>query len=426
MLRLPLSAAGPAAAAAALAPSGALAAAALATAGFEIDRGAAATTAFFGWLALGVLGALALGLRAPRALPALLALAVGVALVGLPHLGMLRPAVTMALLAAAVVAQGAAALGRGPLGARGWFALALAAQLVARADRLFLAPTAAATVGLLLALPLAAALALDRLERTGAEGGRLAAGAALAAFLAGPGWTLGGALALGLAALVARALAARPAATSATAVALVAGVPLALGPEPAWLALAVLGTTALAVAAAAPAARLATLALVTLALGATLGGTLPWRRAAPAASLIAAAVAPAGRSVERAVEMQPVVLSAASPRLTVELDGREIGAVVIDSYLTRSVDLACGTPVARVRVELEGAPVSASRRTSRRFSRSGVTARSGPPSAPTSRRRSPARPPPPGAPGCPPPAASSATTSARGSGSSGRSRRAGW
>ena len=340
----------------ALLPALALGIAALVTAHFQIDRGAAATTAFFGWLAFGILAPLALLPRTPRALPAATALAVGLALLALPNLGVLRPALTLALLGGAIVAHAAAAGRRGaPLGLAGWIPLALAAQLLAAADRLFLAPTAPTTAGARLALPLGAALALAALERAAGDAPPVAA-AALAAFLAGPGWTLAALLALVGAALAARALALRPAAR-AVAVALAAAAPLAFSAEAPWLALAVLGTAVLALAGppVSPAvARAATGALLALTLGATLAASLPWRRPAPATALLAASVAPAGRAVERVIETQPVVLSAAAPRFEAALDGAAIGALVLDSYLTRSVDLPCGTPLARVRVELDG------------------------------------------------------------------------
>lgn len=359
MLRSALPPRRPAAVAAALAPALALAAAALVTAAFQLDRGAAVTTAAFGWLALGVLGALALVPGVPRVLPAVAALAVGLALLGLPHLGVLRPAVVQALLVAAVVSHGAVAL-RGParLGAGGWFALALAAQLPLAADRLFLAATAPATAGVLLALPLAAALALDRIERAG--GAPLAAPAALTAFLAGPGFTLAAAAALALAALLAAAPRFRPPARAGT-IALAAAAPLALGDEPPWLALAIAATAALAAGGSGRPARVARGALVALALGATLAAALPWRRAAPAATLLGALAAPPGRTALRALEIQPVVLSAAAPRYAVELDGIRAGALVIDSYLTRAVELPCGTPIARIRLELVDGSVRESR-----------------------------------------------------------------
>ncbi len=338
------------AAAAALAPALALAAAALATATFQLDRGAAVTTAAFGWLALGVLGALALLPGTPRALPAAAALAAALALLGLPHLGVLRPAALQALLAGAVIAHGAAALRRpDPLGVGGWFALAFAAQLVIAADRLFLAATAPATAGLLLLLPLAAALALDRIERAGGTG--LAAVAALTAGLAGPGFSVAAAAGLVVAALLALAPRARFR-TRAAAVALAAAAPLTLGAEPPWLGLAIAAAAALAAGGVGRPARAARGALVALALGALLVAALPWRRSAPVATLLGALVAPPGRAALRAVELQPVVLTAAAPRFVVELDGGAAGAVVIDSYLTRAVELPCGTPIARVRFEL--------------------------------------------------------------------------
>ncbi len=340
-------------------PALALAAAALATARFQLDPGAAATTAFFGWLALGVLGALALPPRQPAALPAAAALAVGLALLGLPHLGVLRPAATMALLAAAVLAHGAALHRRAAaLGPGAWLALALAAQLVAEGERLFLAPTAAATAAWLLGLPLAAALAATALER-GAGDTRPATAVALAVFLGGPGWTPAGVFALALAALAARAFAARPGARALVLAAL-ATAPLALGAEAPWLLPAVLAATALAAAPVAPGPRrLAAGGLAALALLALVGAALPWHRSAPATTLLTAALGPGGRVAARPVEMQPVVLAAGSPRFETALDGGTITAVVVDSYLTRSLELPCGTAVARLRVELDGAAFEA-------------------------------------------------------------------
>lgn len=49
-----------------------------------------------------------------------------------------------------------------------------------------------------------------------------------------------------------------------------------------------------------------------------------------------------------------MVLTAAQPRLELELSGRAIRAVTIDSYLVESVALPCGTRLARVEVAAPG------------------------------------------------------------------------
>ena len=341
-------------------PALALAAAALATARFQLDPGAAATTAFFGWLALGVLGALALPPRQPPALPAAAALAVGLALLGLPHLGVLRPAATMALLAAAVLAHGAALQRRSAaLGPGAWLALALAAQLVADGERLFLAPTAAATAG---APARAAARGRGRRDRARTpvratrarrppRRSRSSSAAPAGRRPASPRWPSPRS----------------PPAPSppAPARATVAHRRPGLGPSRARRRGALARARRVRrdrarrrAGRARPAPHCGRQPRGARASRAGRGGA-PWRRSAPATTLLTAALGPGGRVATRPVEMQPVVLAAGSPRFETALDGGTITAVVVDSYLTRSLDLPCGTAVARLRVELDGAAFEA-------------------------------------------------------------------
>lgn len=333
-------------------PPSALAAAVAATAAFTPDAGEAATLALFGLLAAGVLGALAFAVADGVRL-GVASLAAAAALVGLPHVGVLRSAVVVALLAAAVVLLGARALGQRPSLAT-WLALAAAAQLVARGELLLLGLGRPARWAELVALPLAAGLALAALAATGRQGARRAGAAALVAFAAGPGWGIAGVAALALAAGAVRVAEARNRAVADLAAALLPAAALLASDEPRWLAIALAGLGVAALAPGPSVAAAARGALALLVAGATLAATLPWRRPAPAAAFLGALVGRPAPVVDRPVEGHAVVLTAAQPRLELELSGRAIRAVTIDSYLVESVALPCGTRLARVEVAAPG------------------------------------------------------------------------
>lgn len=272
------------------------------------DRAAASETLFLGFWAAAVFTPLAFLETARRPVHATLGLAVAVLVATLPRAGGLRTVAISALLALSVLilASLALALRRAP-DLRTGAALALSAAIVLHGHRLFLHGFALSTLVVLAILPGVAAVAATRL----AAGGK-------------PG--------LGLA--VALALLAAPQLTS----------------EPWWILLAFATAAVSAGFGGGAGARLAHRSLFVFAAATLLAGSFPWLRAAPVATLLGAA-GTLGRPVaETPLDERVVVLTEASPRFTFELSGVPVRSLVIDSYLTHGVDLACGQEFARLKL----------------------------------------------------------------------------
>jgi hypothetical protein len=249
---------------------------------------------------------------ATRPAHVMLGLAVPALIATLPRSAGLRPVVVAALLALSVAILAYLALERRPApDLRTAAALALAAAFVLHGHRLFLDGAALSTLVPLAILPAAAAAVGARL----AAAGRTGAGFAVAVAL-----------------LIAPQLAA----------------------EPWWVALAFATAAVAASFATGAAARLAQRGLFLCAAATLLAGSFPWLRAAPVASLLGAATALDRRVTESLLDERVVVLTQAAPRFEVELSGVAVSSVVLDSYLTHGVDLACGQELAAI--ELAGAP----------------------------------------------------------------------
>ncbi len=190
--------------------------------------------------------------------------------------------------------------------------LALAAATIAHGHRPAVAPEAPATWLLLVALPLLAAWVLGRLAAAGREA------------LAGAG---------------AAALALAP----------------TLAHEPWWILLALATLAALGGFTPGSLGRGARGALFALATLAQLAAGYPWLRAAPLAALADGLAGTAARPRSaRLLGPGAVVLTAARPRVELALDGRPVGELVVESYLTNSAGLACATPVATLSLAGEG------------------------------------------------------------------------
>jgi len=339
-----------------LLPLAALAAAGLATARSSTESGAAAATEALTLFAVAALAPIALlaGARAPTALAALLA---GVALAALPHLGVLRLAAVPPLVSVAIALVAARELDprRAPPRPASALAIAFAAQLVARGVALWFAPAAPATWLELVVLPASAGAALVLAAGAAPGAAGRATAVALAAFVAGPGFTPAGVGALAALAAVERSARSGPrlrlVATGALAL-----LPFAAAAEPAWLALAVAAAAVTAAGAAPPLAHAARTLLLLLALATALAAAPPWARRPAAASALSALGAARPLVLERPVDNRPVVLSAAAPRFETALSGEPVGGWVIDSYLVESAALPCGRRLATVTLE-GGEPV---------------------------------------------------------------------
>ena len=331
-----------------------LVAAGFATARYQLEPGAQAATKALTLLAAAALAPLSL-LRAARAIAPPAVLVVGCALVGLPHLGVLRLAVVLVLVLATVAAVAVRTLDprAGPLEPTAAVAVAVAAQLATRGDALWLAPAAPATWVVLLLVPFVAGIALARAGAADPGATLRAAAFAAALFAAGGGWQWGDALALVLLALIERlpGFGARLRLALATALALPF---LWLGGEPPWLVLFLLAAALVAAGTAGRGSRAARAILVGLALAAAIAAALPWRRPAPAASAIGAIATLEPTVVARPIAAQPVVLTAAAPRFEAALGGEPIGGWVLDSYLVQSTSLTCGRALVQIRID--GAP----------------------------------------------------------------------
>ncbi len=271
---------------------------------------ATAETLFLAFWAAAVFAPLSLLGTARRPVHVGLGLAATLLVATVPPSGGLRPAAVAALLALSVLILGSLELAARPVPRlRTCAALALALALVLHGHRLYVESVegrALSTFALLVFLP-----------------GVAAALAALLATGQGPG-----------------------APRRATAVALAVLLAPQLAAEPWWVGL-VFVTAGLASGLGSEAgARLAPRGLVLFAAASLLAGSFPWLRAAPVATLLGA-VASLDRPVaERLLSERAVVLTQASPRMALELSGVAVGSLVVDSYLTHGVALACGQEIA--------------------------------------------------------------------------------
>ena len=336
----------------------AVAAAGASVAALHLDRSAAASTLFFSLLAAGVLAPLAAtAARTSRVVPAA-GLAAAAALAFLPRGMPLAPAVVGVVLVAALgfaLAERVRGAEQGALDGRTVLALALAAQLAARARELLLAPMSIGTILSLTAVPLAVAWALAAVARR-----RPAAAAALglATVAAGPGWDAVGTLAVLAGALLFEwaSRGSRPRLGTAAVVG-GAALPHALA-GPGWLALAIAACAAAALAPAPAALRRAGAGALALAAAAALvAGGFPWLARPPLAAALRAAAQPPFSGVAQALGDGAIVLTAGSPRFDARLApgvARGARALRVVTYLTHSTALACGTQLARVTVGAGG------------------------------------------------------------------------
>ena len=284
------------------------------------ETAARAETLFLALWSAAVFAPLAFVRRA-RTLAALFGTAAAGLVLFLPRAGGLRPVAVGATLVLAVVCVGVVG-GGGSRSSRGGIALPAA----------------------LLALAIATLLYGPRLFSEGLTVETLFAAAILPAVAA----TIGGRLvALG-----------RPGAGLSLALVLLFAP--ALVDEPWWTLLAVATAASLASLGPALPAAWAGRALVALMAAALLAGSFPWLRPAPIATLVTAAL-----RVDRLIATMPVrdravVLTAKSPVFEAELSGEAIRGLLVDSYLTHSVELPCGAGNAsielrRTRAEAAGA-----------------------------------------------------------------------
>jgi len=270
------------------------------------DRSASSETLFLALWATAVFAPLALLEAASRPVYAALALAATALICALPRPGGLRPVAVAGVLALAVVILAALTFARRPAPGRcASAALALAAAITLHGHRLFLDGLSVATVALLVLLPGAAAALAARLAAAGRPGAALAAALALLT------------------------------------------VPQ-LASEPWWVGLFFAVAAVSASFGSGAGATLARRSLLLFGGVTLLAGGFPWLRAAPVATLLEAA-AEVGRPVaEMPLRERTVVLTPASPRFAADLSGTPIRSVVIDSYLTHAVDLACGYELASI------------------------------------------------------------------------------
>jgi hypothetical protein len=214
-----------------------------------------------------------------------------------------------ALLVLAVGVGGWSLLGSRAVDRAALAALALGAAMTVYGHGLWVAPATTATIVRLVGLPAAATAVADLLARRG-----------------------------------------RPAA-GAIAGGLVLLFPLAAG-EPLWLLVtllvcALLGALDAVAGRAHPAIAGPRAVLAFAAAAALLAGAFPWLRPAPVAAMLDALLdAP---NLEQPLIARPRTLDAKRSALDLPIDGApSIRALRIDSYLTHSTTLACGTPVATV------------------------------------------------------------------------------
>jgi len=317
----------------------------LVAARFVAARAEAPSIAAAGLLAGGVLALTSIAARRCANAVAGLSLVAALVVIWMSSESPRWPAMVAVLLASAValvVAERFAA--NAAIELSSLLALSTAAQWIVRGAPIWTARFDGGALTALVAAPAIAALGLAVIGRRepGAVGPF-----ALAAFAGGPGWTLGSIAALATAA----ALSHFRVRWLPFAAPLLVAVP-ALGNEPVGIVvpLALAAGAALIdrpTAAAAARAALAVAAFVVLIVGSP-----PWSRSAPLASGFAAALdSPFARyqvlRLELATHLTPAV-----PRYEETLSGAEaVRAVVVDSFLSNSLELPCGAPVARIVVE---------------------------------------------------------------------------
>jgi hypothetical protein len=278
--------------------------AALLALGFHGAPVAASETLFLALWAAAVFLPLSLLETASRPVHAALALAVTVLVTALPRSGGLRPAAVAAALALTVLlAAGLLCARRAELGLRPCAALALAMAIVLHGHRFFLHGFAFETVALLAVVPGIAATLAARLAAAGRPGAGLFAALALL------------------------------------------GAPQ-LASEPWWVVLAFATAGFAASFGAGAGARLAQRSLFLFASATLLAGAFPWLRAAPVATVLGALSTLARPVAETPLGDRVVVLTQAAPRFAVELSGDPVRSLVLDSYLTHGVELACGQELA--------------------------------------------------------------------------------
>lgn len=317
---------------------------------WENDRGSVVVTGFLALVSAGVLATLALGSdRAGRKGIALWSVALLPILLLYPPDGASQTGVVFALLAVAIATQSARVARRGstvgPTSLGAIASLTFAAGLLLGAGLLWSGPLSLAGLARLAIAPWIAATAWRLLA--GHEP-VLAAVALAGGFSAGPGWSVATCAALLLLATLARWV--RHPAVARGAAPLLLAAP-ALPHEAWWSAVALAGAIA---AALAPWPRLASwgrLSLAALCLTALLGGSLPWIRPAPLSGGLAALVTAPLSTAERPVFGRSVALGADTPRLERTLSGTPITGIVVDSFLSNSIALPCGTEVGQVTVE---------------------------------------------------------------------------
>ncbi len=327
----------------------ALAVAGGATATLRADSSQESATLFLTVLSCAVLAPLAATARRSSRVVPVAALAAFLALAFLPRISPLPAAAVSAVLVLALGAELAERV-RGRGGPRLGAALAgllYATQTLAFGDRLFEAPTTAATLLLLVVAPLGVAWALARVARLDLRGA-LALGLAGAA--SGPGWgpvelaALAGATAL----LTIEGVAAGPRARALVIVA-AAALPFAVrGSFGALLALAVAAATAACFVPRPALASVARAALAGAALAALAAGALPWRRPAALESVLLAVATRPLAIVDRPVRADAVVLSASAPVFEAPLPSGNVRSVAVVSYLTNAAALPCAAPIANL------------------------------------------------------------------------------
>lgn len=331
-----------------LLPALALAVLALVAARWASDRDGAAASAALGLHAAGVLGLVALSARRRLRAVAGSALLVGVQVVWGSSAGPIGWATISAVLAASLALVFAERVeGERAPGLAALLPLALAALLLARAPDLVTRELAFASLVKWTAAACLVALALAQIGRLTP---RFFLPVALASVAAAP--ALGG---LAAAALVVAALVAAFAGSPVFAIAapLVIVAP-AFAREPAWVV--VLLATALAVSLRRD-ERLALVgrsALAGLALVALVAGSAPWSRRAPIATTLAVLAHPPTARLDASPVGEEGRLTVARPRFEVPLAAPMRG-VAIDSALGNGAGLPCGTRVASVRIERQGA-----------------------------------------------------------------------
>lgn len=236
--------------------------------------------------------------------------------------------------------------------------LVLSAQALASLDRIFVAPSSAATIGRVTLVPAIVALALAALAR---RNPRAALALGLATWAAAPGWSALGALGLAAGAAAFTAFASAGRGRLALAALGSAALASSVGTAPAWIVGALVALVALAAAGERwGLARPAVALLGAVAFGAGLAGALPWNAPRPIERALAALVAPPFRVTATPVIGRGRTVHAGRPRFEAPFaaEGEPSRRIAVDAlevatYVTNSVALPCGTRVADV-VLVEG------------------------------------------------------------------------